>query len=159
MSKNKKFLGDEYPKSDEIQVVMLIFFLLIWGLDSFWLNFSTVQLLIPSYILIFFGFMMFIVSAYMMNESHKLVIDPEQHSFVDYSVFSWVRHPMYLGSVLIYFSFSLVTLSIVSLVLSVIYFIIYDRFADYEEKELIKLLNGVYLEYMKKVHRWIPFLK
>ena len=154
MSKHDKYLGEEYPKSDEIQVVMFIVFLIIWGADSFLLHFTTFPSLIPAYLRISFGVIILIISACIMNESHKLVIDPDNPSFVNYGVFSKLRHPMYLGFVMIYFSLSFTVLSMVSFSLVILYFIIYDRFAAFEEKELIDVLGDTYLNYMKKVRRW-----
>lgn len=95
---------------------------------------------VPLFARISFGALVLIISAYMMNESHKLVIDPVDHTFVDYGVFSRARHPMYLGIVLTYFALSVATFSAASFVLWLIYFIIYERFAAFEEHELVEVL-------------------
>ena len=156
MSDEEKFLGDEYPRSDEIQLVMFGVFLVVWVSDSFWLRVTTMPGLLPWMVRVPLGVLVFLVGAYLMNEAHKLVIDPGEPSFVDYGVFGLVRHPMYLGSMLLYLGFSVGTLSTVSLVLWVVYFVVYDRFAAYEEKELVLVLGDTYKDYTKKVRRWIP---
>lgn len=154
MSKHDKYLGKEHPRSDEIQFIMLVVFLIVWGADSFLLHFTMIPNPVPLVVRISFGALALIISAYLMNESHKLVIDPVNPTFVDYGVFSRASHPMYLGFVLIYFALSVATFSAASFVLWLIYFIIYDRFAAFEEHELVEALGDTYLNYMKKVRRW-----
>jgi protein-S-isoprenylcysteine O-methyltransferase Ste14 len=152
-------LGEEYPGSDPMQLVMLIAFLVIWAVDSFLLQYTTHTELAPMTIRIPLAAVIAITGAYLMNESHRLVIDPEQPTFIDYGVFSRVRHPMYLGAILIYLAFSTATLSLASLIALIPITLLYDRFAAYEEQQLDMKLGETYKEYKKKVRRWIPFKK
>ena len=70
-----------------------------------------------------------------------------------------MRHPMYLGFILIYIALSIGTLSLLSLIPLIIGFFIYDRMAEYEEKGLEEKLGQEYLEYKKKVPKWFLRLK
>jgi protein-S-isoprenylcysteine O-methyltransferase Ste14 len=44
-----------------------------------------------------------------------------------------------------------------SLILLPMFFYAYNKFAVYEERELIEALGDDYLEYMDRVRRWVPF--
>ena len=77
--------------------------------------------------------------------------------FVDWNVYAMVRHPMYLGILLVYLGLAVATLSLASLALLPAFFYAYDRFAAYEERELVEVLGGDYLGYMGRVRRWVPF--
>jgi len=63
---------------------------------------------------------------------------------------------MYAGSILGYLGFALSTLSLFSLVYWVGVFLVYDYFATYEENDLIRIFGEDYLEYKKRVPKWIP---
>ncbi len=154
MSEHDHYLGDEYPRSDEIQMGMIAAFLVIWAVDSFWLHLTTMPQLLPLIIRVPLGGLIFLFGGYLMNEAHKLVLDPKVPEFVDYGVFGMARHPMYLGTLFLYLGFAIATLSVASIGLWVIYFVIYDRFAAYEEKELVGILGDTYTNYKKKVRRW-----
>ena len=153
---NHEGLGEEYPGSDQMQVVMLVAFLAIWAADSFLLHYSSYTRLVPWFIRIPIALLITATGAYMMNESHKLVLNPDDPIFIDYGVFSRVRHPMYLGALLIYLAFTTSTLSLASLIILIPMVILYDRFAAYEEQQLEMKLGKTYTEYKKKVRRWIP---
>jgi protein-S-isoprenylcysteine O-methyltransferase Ste14 len=88
------------------------------------------------------------------------VIDepPEVSMVIDYGVFSLVRHPMYLGSLLVYLSLVLATLSAASFVLFLVVFVLYDVLASYEEADLLRLFGEDYEEYRRRVRKWIPTL-
>lgn len=160
MSEHKhERLGEEYPGSDPIQVVMLVAFLVIWAADSFLLHYITHTELAPMTIRIPLAVVIAVTGAYLMNEAHKMVIDPEEPTFIDYGVFSRVRHPMYLGAILIYLAFATATLSLASLLTLTPITLLYDRFAAYEEQQLEKTLGESYVEYKKKVRRWVPLKK
>jgi len=75
---------------------------------------------------------------------------------IDNGVFSLVRHPMYLGSLLVYLSLVIATLSAASLVLFLVVFVLYDVLASYEETDLLRIFGEDYEEYRRRVRKWIP---
>ncbi|MCW4049312.1 MAG: isoprenylcysteine carboxylmethyltransferase family protein [Candidatus Bathyarchaeota archaeon] len=151
-----KALGEEYPGSDQMQVVMLVIFLAVWAGDSFLLHISTFTSMAPWFLRFPVAVLLVGIGVYLINESHKLVIDMDEPCFVDWGVFSRVRHPMYLGIQFIYLAFTAATLSATSVLVWAFIFQVYNRFAAYEEKELIETLGTTYVEYMKNVPRWNP---
>ena len=151
--------GEEYPQSDQIQIALLLLFLAVWAVDSFLLKASTqpaefVPLILRLPItgaLIYLGLLF-------VKRSHDLVIDEEydEPTLVDSGVYSRVRHPMYLGVLLLYLGLAASTLSTISLGLWLGIFAAYDRMAAYEERDLIRVFDEDYVDYTRRVPRWIP---
>ncbi len=149
-------LGEEHPLCDTAQVAMLLTFLVVWGLDS-WYGVTACGFLCPWMIRVAAGLALVGFGGYLVEESHELVIDAEEPGLVDWGVYALVRHPMYLGVLLVYLGLATATLSVASLALLPVFFYAYDRFAAYEERELVEALGGEYLGYMGRVRRWLPF--
>lgn len=151
--------GEEYPHSDQIQVVMFLLFLAVWGVDSFMLGFSTfLATPVPLVLRLSMAGVSAVCGLFLMQGAHRLVIDEvhDEPVLVDTGVFSLVRHPMYLGIILFYLGLSLSTLSIVSFVLWIVIFLMYDMMASYEEQDLIRILGEDYIDYQHRVPKWIP---
>ena len=141
--KHRTGLGSEHPYCDSIQNMMIILFLVVWGLDSFILNYSTaLGGLIPIPIRLFLSIPSLSIGAYLGAKSHKAIFD-EVHDppkLVDSGVYSWVRHPMYMGILMFCLGFFFAIPSLLSLTVWVVFFIVYDKMATYEEKDLIRVL-------------------
>ena len=140
ISEKRHGLGSEHPLCDKIQYIMLILFLVVWGIDSlsfFISGYSTVLvdvtsfplLLLPSFASLGFGL-------YLVAKSHKAVFSeaPVQPKLLDSSVYSWVRHPMYLGILLFCLAFFFACPSLLSIGIWLVFFILYDKMTTYEEK-------------------------
>jgi len=151
--------GEEYPHSDQIQVALLLLFLAVWALDSFLLRAST-QLaeFVPLALRLPIAGAVISLGLLFVKRSHDLVIDEEydEPTLVDTGVYSRVRHPMYLGVLLLYLGLSLSTLSMISLGLWLGIFAAYDRMAAYEEQDLTRVFDEDYADYKRRVPRWIP---
>ena len=153
-------LGVENPINDRAQVVFMLVFLIIWGIDSFLLRFGLNQLgLISLFISVPIGVISFIVGVYFVRKSEAVVFSNVEGKVIDTGVYGRVRHPMYLGTLLILLGFSIAALSILSFVVWIVFFIFLDRMASYEEEDLTRILGQQYVDYQKKVHRWIPIKK
>lgn len=150
-------IGKEHPQNHLIQLGSLIVFLIIWVLDSFVYKFSktyTRPIILPIRLGIF-SIALF-VALYLHKMSHTAVISgKESTSTITTGVYAHVRHPMYLGILLIYTSLIFLTMSLVSIIPLIIIFFLYNKVADYEEKDLEKILGQEYVEYKQKVRRWI----
>lgn len=155
-------MGSEHPLCDKIQPLMLILFFAVWGIDSvgfFMFGYSTVifhALAVPAF---FVGTILFLcLSFYLVAKSHKTVLEQAQNSatLVDSGVYAWVRHPMYLGTLLFCLAFLFVGVSLLSIVIWIAFFIFYDRMATYEEKSLVEILGEEYVAYQKRVSKWLP---
>ena len=164
ISENRIVLGSEFPHCDQIQLIMIILFLVVWVIDSlsfFVFRYSTVLvgftslpvLLLPAILLLGFGL-------YLIAKSHKAVFGEitDQPRLIDSSVYSWVRHPMYLGILLFCLGFFFISPSLLSFGVWLAFFILYDKMATYEEKDLIRILGEEYIAYQERVPKWFPLI-
>ena len=71
-------------------------------------------------------------------------------------VFFIVRHPIYLGSILLYLGFILLSLSLLSVLIWFIIIVFYYTISQYEEKLLTQRFGSAYEEYKKKVPMLLP---
>jgi len=70
--------------------------------------------------------------------------------------FGFTRHPMYLGMLSILLGSSVIASSLVTLVFPIIYIMLMEAlYIPMEEDNLEKAFNNEYLEYKRKVRRWI----
>ena len=71
-------------------------------------------------------------------------------------IYKYSRNPMYLGGVLFLTGLSVTLNNIISLITPLIFFLFMNyMFIPYEEDELAKTFGDKYIEYRKKVRRWI----
>lgn len=162
LSKTREDLGAEFPHGHLLHVVMPILFSVIWGLDSFVYGFSTVIAeFIPMPVRLGLAGVSLCLASLLMWLSHEMLFhevrDPA--AVLDTGVFALVRHPMYLGALLIYVGFIFATFSLISLAVWVGFFFVYDRMASYEEKDLIRMFGEAYLDYQRRVPKWFPLVK
>jgi protein-S-isoprenylcysteine O-methyltransferase Ste14 len=160
----KHGLGSEHPLCDKIQSPMLILFFAVWGIDSlsyFFSGFSTIIFEVLAFPALSVGIILFFcLGIYLALKSHKAVLEQvhDTPKLVDSGVYAWVRHPMYLGTLLFCLAFLFISFSLVSLVIWIGFFIFYDRMASYEEKSLIEILGEQYTAYQKRVSKWLPIV-
>jgi len=162
MPNHKAVLGSEHPLCDKVQLVMLIIFFAVWGIDTLsYLVFgvSTVLvgltsfplMLLPAALSLGFGI-------YLALKSHEAVFGEraDHLRLIDSGVYSWVRHPMYLGILLFCLGFLLAVTSLLSLGILIVFFVFYDRMATYEEGGLVRILGEEYTAYQRRVPKWYP---
>ena len=152
-------VGAEHPLNDPVQGLFFVLYLGVWGLDSFVFRFSTVLAdLVPLFIRLLLGLLSFVVGAYLATRSEAAVFgkDVGERNLVTTGVYAFVRHPMYLGFLLILLGFFLASLSLLSLVVWAGLFVFLDRMATYEERDLCRILGEQYLDYQKQVPKWLP---
>ncbi len=152
MIEETKFIADEHPEGDKFQLMMLGVFLSIWVTDSFVIRSVFRGSITPIYLVL--GAVIVLCGGYLVNESHKLVIDSDEHRLVDWGVYTVARHPMYLGIMLVYLGLTVSTGSAASLLILFGVFYVYDRIADYEENRLTETLGDEYRVYRENVRRW-----
>ena len=162
----------EACRSHAIQIGLFLFFIIVWIFDSFVFRLTSYLWSIPVYIAIIIGFYeliyllsfllpiipgLFIIIAgiYLMSRSH-IVFEVTKPTVVDYGLYANVRHPMYLGSILLYVGFWITTLSVLTLIPLLAVIMGYNYLATAEEHILESKFGNEYLEYKKRVPKWIP---
>lgn len=148
----------EHPLGDAGQLILFGLFLVTWILDSFILHRSTfladdIPLVIR---LIFLGAAL-AAAVYLFKSGH-VVVSGEQRptTVVSSGAFRYVRHPLYLGSILVYLGLTVSTASLFCLALLVVIVVFYNYIAGYEEKLLEVKFGEDYIAYKKNTGKWIP---
>ena len=165
MPNRKAGLGSEHPLCDSLQLAMLISYFVVWGIDSvshFLFRVSTVIIDLTSFpLLLLPSFLSLIFGIHLALKSHDAVFGETigQTQLVDSGVYSWVRPPMYLGTLMVCLGFFFAVSSLLSLGIWIVFFIVYDRMATYEEKDLTRILGEEYIAYRRRVGKWFPRLK
>ena len=165
ISETRSGLGSEHPLCDKIQSIMIILFFIVWGIDSlsyFIFGYSTVLVGLISFPILILPAILFLAfSLYLVAKSHNAVFGrTDNHpKLIDSDVYAWVRHPMYLGILLFCLGFFFLSPSLLSLGIWIAFFIIYDKMAVYEEKDLVRILGKEYISYQNRVSKWFPGIR
>ena len=156
MSMKKR--SGEHPFGDAGQLILLAVFLVVWAADSFFLHLSTflsdqVSLWIRLLILA-----LAILIALLLFKSGHVVVEHEKRpeGVMTTGAFRYVRHPLYLASILTYIGLTVSTMSIFSFVLLVPMFIFHNYIAGYEERLLEEKFGEEYQRYKRRTGKWFP---
>jgi protein-S-isoprenylcysteine O-methyltransferase Ste14 len=151
-------VGAEHPLNDRLQILFLLVFIVVWIVDSFFLHYALNMLgLIVLVVTVPLGVLTFAAGLSLARKSEEVVFHNQAGTVIDTGVYGYVRHPMYLGSLLILLGFTVTTLSILSLFVWVALFLFLDRMATYEEHDLTRILGQPYADYQKRVPKWLPY--
>ena len=149
--------GAELPHAHLLQVVYLILFSIVWFLDSFIFGFSTfLTNFIPLVLRVVLALSVLALGFGMVSLGHWLLFNKKLSGLVTIGIFAHVRHPMYLGYILAYLGCIVGTMSLLSIIPWLLIIHLYTEMANYEERELEQRFGKEYLEYKRKVQKWIP---
>ena len=139
---------------------MIIFFV-IWILDSFVFRFSTILIRYLPIIIQIIGFVFFLILGLFLafRAEHVIFQDEKPNKLITTGILGHTRHPLYLGVLIIYIGFIFLTMSLISILGLIITFLMYNYIASFEENELEEIFKEEYLEYKKKVPKWIPSIR
>ena len=88
----------------------------------------------------------------------KIVIENE-HQLITSGLYYYIRHPIYLGFLILFSGYSVALGSIVMMiVITGAFLLIFKKRMNLEEKLLISQFGEEYLNYMNRTKRLIPFL-
>jgi protein-S-isoprenylcysteine O-methyltransferase Ste14 len=150
----------EHPFGDAGQLILAGLFLVVWAVDSFFLRKTT---FLSSYLPLPVRLITLVVAlilALLLVKSAHFIVGQEQRSdhVATTGTFRYVRHPLYLASLLTYFGLTVSTASLCSFVLLVGIFIFHDYIGSYEETLLEAKFGEEYRQYKKRTGKWIPRL-
>jgi protein-S-isoprenylcysteine O-methyltransferase Ste14 len=155
--KNK---NGEHPFGDAGQLILFLIFTAVWVADSFFLHKSTfLARRIPLAVrLIFLALAMF--TAWFLFKSAAALIHhgKRQDHVFESGAFRYVRHPLYLGVILVYLGMTIATASLFSLGVFSAIFLFYNYIAAYEEKLMEVWFGEAYSSYKMRTGRWVPKL-
>ncbi len=154
-------LAGEHALNDIGQLILFLVFVSVVVLDLFILKYSNKIIGTPSWIIALLLFLLFFLTgSYFIFTSHRIIFKKteKETGIVTSGVFSIVRHPMYFGSILLFFSFVVFSYSILAFLVWLVICFFYYFSSRYEEKFLIDQFGDKYREYQKSVPMFIPFL-
>ena len=141
--KNRNDLAGEYKWGDMGQLVLLIVFILVIIVDISFLKISTgLNGLISLWLKIPLGLFFVLLGGILARNGLKIVFGEKRQEpyVIEKGIFGLVRHPIYLGSVLVYLGFLIFTCSIFGLIVWIIIIFFYHFISRHEEKLLYKNL-------------------
>jgi protein-S-isoprenylcysteine O-methyltransferase Ste14 len=155
-------LAGEYRWGDTGKMIFAIIFFIGVISDLFIFKISdSWQEIIPWYlrVIVILPFLYF--AGYFAKRAHKKVFEEHRKTLlvINTDVFSRIRHPMYFGSLLTYFSILILSISLIGLMIFIVIVIFYYYLSYYEEQVLIEKLGDEYRKYMNEVPMLIPRLK
>ncbi len=131
------------------------FLLIVWILDSFIFRFTAFVYYIPFFVNVIIGVLIIVFGFWLMSKS-SFVFEGTEPRVVDTGVYARVRHPMYLGMVLVHVGIWFISLSLVTLIPLLMVFFGYNFLASDEERRMEAKFGTEYQEYKKRVGKWIP---
>ena len=148
----------EHPLGDAGQLVLFGVFLVVWVGDSFFLHESTfLSEYIPICIRLVILGLTLITAIYLFRSGHVVVSHPQRPTrVIATGVFRYVRHPLYLASLLTYLGLTISTASLFSFVLFMGIFFFHNYIASYEERLLEVKFGEEYRRYKTKTGKWVP---
>jgi protein-S-isoprenylcysteine O-methyltransferase Ste14 len=142
--------------------VVLVGFILAFiasGIDTLFglKNFAAEPILLIGILLIILGFSIRVWATYYFYiNKMKVIVLHTQNKLVTSGPFRFSRNPLYLGgNVFIFLGASLALGTPVGVIITILHLPIVDMMIRREETQLEKTFGKDWLEYKKKVHRWI----
>lgn len=148
----------EHPFGDTGQLILGGLFLVVWAADSFFLHKTTcLAQYIPLLLRLVVSLALFSLAVWLVRSAH-FIVDHEHRldGVVTTGAFHFVRHPLYLATMLVYCGLAFSTLSLISFVMLVGIFFFYNYIAGFEEMALLAKFGGEYRDYQTRTGRWIP---
>ena len=149
----------EFPRAHLYHSLLPVIFIIVWVIDTIflsltvWLNYFVPLVLRIVLFVLFFGLALSFIQL-----SHKVLFKENEPSetLLIKGILKRTRNPMYFGILLVYFSFILLSISVICIGLFVGVIILYYKMVNFEEDILEEMFGKEYIEYRKKVPKWIP---
>ena len=154
-------LAGEHPQGDRYQLYAFLVFTAAVLIDQFFLGWASgFRSVIPfgvrlpiALLIIFFGLFLSFSGIHSVFSEYT-----EQPRMISSGLFSFVRHPVYLGALLIYIGMLAFLLSPLALLVFIAVFFLYDWLAQDEEARMLKVFGQRYEDYRLQTPRWLPRL-
>ncbi|MHA2099794.1 MAG: methyltransferase family protein [Candidatus Kariarchaeaceae archaeon] len=160
-SYHEHLAGKEHPNSHLLQAISPILFFIIWVLDTFIFELSTnLNSIIPFEVRLIVFLTILVLAIVLVRKTGKILLESsEVDTLINTGILNRVRHPLYLGTILFYFAFIALSLSLFSMLIWVIIAVIYNLLANYEEHDLERIFGDEYRNYKNNTPKWIPRIR
>ncbi len=161
--RHREDLTGEHPLGDAGQLLLACLFAAIWVADTFFLQYTTfLNGYIPFAARLPFAALLLIISGYLAKKGLTIVFGGEKvekPTVIRNGVFGLVRHPIYLGEILFFLSFLILSLSLAAAAVWIVAVAFLHFIAKYEEKLLLTRFGKEYQKYQQEVPMWLPRLR
>ena len=158
-SENGCGIGAEFPHAHKIDLINIVVFGIAWLVDIgiFRMHIRYGFFILDSIRVIIF--LILLTLGFSLIKVSWKVITPEiyeSETLLLEGIYKYIRHPMYMGILVIYMSLVLLNLSLIMLAAWILIFLVMNIMASYEERHLIKIFGQDYKNYKDKVSKWFP---
>jgi len=137
-------------------------FIAVWFLDAQFLHLTTwLNQFIPFEIRLIGFIVIFALALILIQLSHKALFKDGEplEGLITQGILGRTRNPLYFGIILFYVTFLFFSISVICIILFIPIFLVYNKMADFEAKILEEMYGNEYIEYKRKVPKWIPAIK
>lgn len=161
-------LAGEHVVGDAGQFILACLFAVTWIADTFFLKYTTfLNQYVPPVVRIPSGVALLVLAGYLARTGLSIVFGEEaasdislmkrpQPGVIRKSVFSIVRHPIYLSEILLYLGLLMLSISLAATAVWVVVIGFLHYISRYEERLLLARFGEEYEQYMREVPMWIP---
>ncbi|MBD3208474.1 MAG: DUF1295 domain-containing protein [Candidatus Nealsonbacteria bacterium] len=157
---HRRSLAGECKWGDPVQFILFFIFMIAVVLDKAVFNFSNnFSSLLPAWVKWLVGLISILAGVIFIQDGHRVFEEIRgEPRVIKEGVFRVVRHPIYLGSIMTYFGFSILSMSILAFLVLLAIVAFYYYISVYEEKLLLEKFGDEYRNYMKQTPRMNLFL-
>ena len=154
-------LAGEHPQGDFFQLLIFLLFAAVVLIDHFLLGWAAeCRSFVPFGIRLPISLALILVGLYMAFEGIHMVFSEytEQPRMVTSGLFSLMRHPVYLGALIIYVGLLVLILSPLAFLAFLGAILLYNWLALDEERRMQIVFGDQYKSYCQQTPRWLPRL-
>jgi len=150
----KRDLAGECKWGDPVQFILFFVFMIAVVLDKSVFNFSNnFSSFFPTWARWLAGLISILAGVIFIQDGHRVFDEVRRPRVIKEGVFKIVRHPIYLGSIMTYFGFSIISMSVLGFLILLPIAAFYYYISVYEEKLLLEKFGDEYRNYMKETPR------
>ncbi len=152
-------LAGEHPLGDRYQLYAFLLFITAVLVDHFFLGWAVqFRRIVPfgtrfpiAIVIALSGFYLSLTGIHSVFGEYT-----EKPHMITSGLFSFVRHPVYLGALLVYISLITFLLSPLASVVFIGILFLYDWLAQDEEIRMLKVFGKRYEDYRRQTPKWLP---
>lgn len=152
-------VGGEHKYGDLLQGLLFLLFVGVGMMDYFVLRSRMIlSPYIPWWARISISLLLLVIGWRLATDGLRAIFGDvrEKPSVINQGALTQMRHPIYLGAILMYLAVVVLTLSLAAGGVWVIIVACYAFLAQHEEKLLIEKFGDEYRQYRQQVPMWIP---
>ena len=155
-------LAGEHKMADIGQAALAGLFVIVYIADNFFLKYTVfLNNRLSLWFRVPLGLLLLLATGVLSKSGHRIIFKEKREvpQVVRSGVFSVVRHPIYLGEILLYLGLLIFGISLAAAVVWVIIIFFLYFLARHEERLLLDRFGDEYRTYMQKIPMFIPAIR